>query len=61
MLEQVIGYNLVCGGLRQAVYEKRNIFQIRFYKYNLSQNWKGSYSWIFTTKFNNSPILITII
>ena len=38
MLEQVIGYNLVCGGLRQAVYEKRNLFQTRFYKYNLSPN-----------------------
>ena len=39
--------------LDKAVYEKHNLFQARLYKYNLFKNW--------TTQFNDSSILITII
>ena len=44
---------------REAVYEKRKLTQTRLYKYNLFNNFK--YSLQFTTKFNDSSILITII
>jgi len=39
-------YNLVWGSLRlinrEAIYEKRNLFQTRLYKYNLFKNRKYS-------------------
>ena len=48
-------------------YEKRKLFQTRLYKYNLFKKFNNSlisniaYNLIFTTKFNDSSILITII
>jgi len=60
-LEQVTRYNLVWSSLClincEAVYEKRKLFQTRLYKHisNIP------YNLIFTTKFIDSSILITII
>jgi hypothetical protein len=43
----------------EAVYEKHKLYQTRLYKYNLFKN--IPYNLIFTTKFNEPSILITII
>ena len=65
IFEQVIRYNLVWGSLRlinhEGVYEKRKLFQTRIYKYNLFKKFNIPYNLIFSTKFNDSTILITII
>ena len=58
-------YSLVWGSFRlinrEAVYEKRKLFQTWLYKYNLFKNWKYSLQFNFTKKLNDSSILITII
>ena len=63
IFDQVIRYNLVWCSLRlikrEAVYEKHKLYQTRLYKYNLFKN--IPYNLIFTTKFNEPSILITII
>ena len=49
---------------REAVYEKRKLFQTRLYliyKYNLFKIEHIPYNLIFTTKLNDSSILFTII
>ena len=43
------------------VYEKRKLFQSRLCKYNMFKISNIPYNLIFTTKFNDSSILITII
>jgi hypothetical protein len=59
----MIRYNLVCGSLRliyrEAVYEKCKLFQTRLYTCSKISN--ILYNLIFTTKLNDSSILITII
>jgi hypothetical protein len=47
--------------IREAVYEKRTLFQTRLYKYSLLRIKHIPYNLIFTTKFSDSSILITII
>ena len=71
-LYYIIRYNLVWVSLhlinREAVYEKYKLTETRLYKYNLfytsitcSTISNIPYNLIFTTKFNDSSILITII
>ena len=45
----------------EAVYEKLKLYQSRLYKYNCSKISNIPYNVIFTTKFNDSSNLITII
>ena len=68
MFEQVIRYNLVWGSLHlingEAVYEKRINCTKPVYSYTSITCYKISnipYKLNFTTKFNDSSILITII
>jgi hypothetical protein len=69
IFEQVIRYNLVWGSLRlinrEVAYEKRKMTQTRLYlgytSITCSTISNIPYNLIFTTKFNDSSILITMI
>jgi hypothetical protein len=65
IVEQVIRYNLVWVSLRlinrEAVYEKRKLTKVGYASITCSIISNIPYNLIFTTKFNNSSILITII
>ena len=64
-LEQVIRYNLVWGSLRlikcEAVYDSVNCSKPGYTSITCSQIKNIPYNLIFTTKVNDSSILITII